>query len=117
MKNSLQITLKDQTSKKVEALVKKTDDTFIKVHELQNGTSPLFIKIEHQQINTLLELSKVSPFVLLYFDDELQFTGAAYSLNGYDSPFGISTISKNILLLHYPIDFQLEKVVSITLNS
>lgn len=116
MKNSLQITLKDQTSKKVEVLVKKTNDTFIKVHELQNGITPLFIRIEHQQINTLLELSKVSPFVLLYFDDKLQFTGAAYSLNGFDSPFGISTMYKNILLLHYPIDFQLEEVASITLN-
>lgn len=116
MKNSLQITLKDQTSKKVEVLVKKTNDTFIKVYELQNGITPLFIKIEHQQINTLLELSKVSPFVLLYFDVKLQFTGAAYSLNGFDSPFGISTMYKNILLLHYPIDFQLEEVASITLN-
>jgi hypothetical protein len=115
MKISLQITMKNQTSKTVEALVKKTDDTFIKVHELQNGTSPLFIKIEHQQINTLLELSKVSPFVLLYFDDKLQFTGATYSLNGYDSPFGISTMCKNILLLNYPISFQLEEVASLTL--
>lgn len=117
MKISLQITMKNQTSKKVEAMVKKTNDTFIKVHELKEGVSPLFLEINHQQVNTLLELSKVSPFVLLYFDDNLQFTGASYSLNGFENPFGISTQAKKILLLHYPISFQLEEVSHLTLIS
>ena len=117
MKNSLQITLKDQATIQLQATVKKTTDTFLKVHELQDGISPLFLEIEHQQINTLLELSKVSPFVLLYFDEELLFIGAAFSLNGSQSPFGISTQAKKILLLHSPISFTLEEVAYITLIS
>jgi hypothetical protein len=117
MKNSLQITLKDQATIQLEAMVKKTTDTFLKVHELLDGKSPLFLEIEHQQINTLLELSKVSPFVLLYFSDDLQFTGAAFSLNGSQSPFGVSTQAKKILLLHYPITFTLEEVAYLTLIS
>ena len=117
MKNSMQITLKNQALIKIEATVKKTNDTFVKVHDLQDGTSPLFLEIEHQQINTVLELSKVSPFVLLYFDEELQFTGAAYSLNGSDSSFGVGTLYKKILLLHYPIEFRLEEVACLTLIS
>jgi hypothetical protein len=55
--------------------------------------------------------------VLLYFDEELQFTGAAYSLNGSDSSFGVGTLFKKILLLHYPIDFILEEVACLTLIS
>jgi hypothetical protein len=41
MKNSMQITLKN------EALIngKKTNDTFIKVYELQDVTLPLFLEI------------------------------------------------------------------------
>jgi hypothetical protein len=117
MKNSLQITLKDQATIQLQATVKKTTDTFLKVHELQDGISPLFLEIEHQQINPLLELSKVSPFVLLYFGDELQFIGAAFSLNGSQSPFGVSSQAKKILLLHYPITFQLEEVAYLTLIS
>jgi hypothetical protein len=113
MKNSMQITLKNQVSIKIEAMVKKTNDTFLKVHELQDGISPLYLEIEHQQINTLLELSKISPFVLLYFDEELLFIGAAFSLNGSQSPFGISTQAKKILLLHYPTDFVLEEVTKL----
>ena len=117
MKNSMQITLKNQALIKIEATVKKTNDTFLKVHELQDGISPLYLEIEHQQINTLLELSKISPFVLLYFDEELIFIGAAFSLNGSQSPFGISTQAKKILLLHYPTDFVLEEVAKLTFIS
>jgi hypothetical protein len=117
MKNLMQITLKNQALIKIEATVKKTNDTFVKVYDLQDDTSPLFLDIKHQQINTFLELTKVSSFVLLYFDDELKFTGASYSLNGSDSSFGIGTLFKKILLLHFPIDFKLEEVACLTFIS
>ena len=117
MKNSMQITLKNQALIKIEATVKKTNDTFVKVYDLQDGTSQLFLEIEHQQINTVLELSKVSPFVLLYFDEDLQFTGAAFSLNGSISSFCVATLYKKVLLLHYPIDFILEDVACLILIS
>lgn len=113
----MQITLKNQALLKIEATVKKTNDTFVKVYDLQDGTSPLFLEIEHQQINTVIELTKVSPFVLLYFDDELKFIGAAYSLNGSDSSFGVGTLYKKILFLNYPISFVIEDVLSLTLIS
>ena len=117
MKNAMQIVLKDQSLIEIEVMVKSTTDTFLKVHELQEGIAPLFLEINHQQVNTLLELSKVSPFVLLYFDETLNFIGASYSLNGFESPFGISTQAKKILVLHYPISFQLEEVSHLTLIS
>jgi hypothetical protein len=117
MKNSLQITLKDQATIQLEATVKKTTDTFLKVYELQDGVSPLFLEIEHQQISTLLELSKVSPFVLLYFSDGQQFIGAAFSLNSSQSSFSISTQAKKILLLQFPTDFPLEDVAKLTFIS
>ena len=117
MKNSMQITLKNQALIKIEATVKKTNDTFVKVHDLQDGTSPLFLEIEHQKTNTLLELTEVSPFVLLYFDEKLQFKGAAYSLNGSNGSFGVGTLYKKILFLHHPIDFTLEEVACLTLIS
>jgi len=117
MKKTFQITLKNQTLLKIEVTVKKTNDTFVKVYDLQEASSPLFLEIEHQQINTVLELSKVSPFVLLYFDEELQFTGAAFSINDSNGSFGVSTLFKKILLLHYPISFPLEEVSCISLIS
>lgn len=113
----MQIFLKDQAIINIQAKVKKTNDTFIKVYELQESNDPLFLEIENKQINTLLELSKVSPFVLLYFDEKLDFSGASFSLNENKSPFTISNKAKKILILHSPISFQLKDVLSLTFIS
>ena len=117
MQKLLQITLKDQTQISFEATVKITTDTFIKVHEFQEVETPLLLNIQHYQINSLLELSKVAPFVLLYFDDTNVFSGASYSLNGFKNQFGISIQAKKLLVLPFPIAFKLEDVVSLTLIS
>lgn len=120
MKNVMQITFKDQSSIKFETMVKKTMDNFLKVHELQIDETPLFLEIEHHQINTMLELTKVYPYVLLYFDEiegVILFKGAAFNLNNSDKPFAISTQFKKILLLHFPISFKLEEVAHLALIS
>lgn len=117
MQKLLQITLKDQTQITFEATVKNTTDTFIKVHEFQEAGTPLLLNIQHPQINSLLELSKVAPFALLYFDDTNAFSGASYSLNSFKNQFGISIQAKKLLVLPFPISFKLEDVVSLTLNS
>ena len=117
MQKLLQITLKDHSQITIEATVKTTTDTFIKVHEFQEAGTPLLLNIQHTQINSLLELSKVAPFVLLYFDDTNVFSGASYSLNGFKNQFGISIQAKKLLVLPFPIVFKLEEVVSLTLIS
>jgi hypothetical protein len=111
MKNTLQITLKDKSIITFDAIVKITHETTIKVSELLEYENPsLLLSIEHQQLNTDLELSKVSPFVLLYFDEDDFFTGAAYSINDAQSPFSFKTQFKKILLLPVPINFPLNEV-------
>ena len=118
MKNVFHVFFNDHTSLQIDGVVKKTKDTFLKVHELQQGVLPLFLEIEHQQLNTLLELTKVFPYFLLYFDLENGielFKGAAFNLNNSDKPFTISTQYKKILLLHHPISFKLEKVSHLVL--
>ena len=117
MQKLLEITLKDQTQISFEAAVKTTTDTFIKVHEFQEAGTPLLLNIQHTQINSLLELSKVAPFVLLYFDDTNVFSGASYSLNGFKNQFGISIQAKKLLVLPFPIAFKLEDVISLTFIS
>jgi hypothetical protein len=117
MQKLLQITLKDQTQISFESAVKTTTDTFIKVHEFQEEEITLLLNIQHPQINSLLELSNVASFVLLYFDDTNVFSGASYSLNGFKNSFGISIQAKKLLVLPFPIAFKLEDVISLTLIS
>ena len=117
MQKLLQITLKDQTQITFEVTVKTTTDTFIKVHEFQEAGTPLLLNIQHPQINSMLELGKVTPFVLLYFDETNVFSGASYSLNGFKNQFGISIQAKKLLVLPFPIAFKLEDVISLTFIS
>ena len=81
---------------------------------------PLFIELEHQQLITHLELTKMYPYVLLYFkqgDDKLKFKGAAFNCNKSEMQFSITTQYKKILLVPFPIQFKLEDVSHITLNN
>ena len=120
MKNVLQIFLDDQSSIEIEVVIKKTNDTFLKVHELQEYSLPLFLEIEHKHLNTVLELTKVHPYVLLYFDVEdgsILFKGASFNLNESDKPFAISSQYKKILFLHYPVPFKLHKISHLALIS
>ena len=113
MKNVLHVFFNDQTSLQIEGVVKKTNDSFLKVHEVQEETLPLFLEIEHQQVNTLLELTKMYPYVLLNFIEEngiLIFKGATFNLNEFEKPFTINTQYKKILFLNYPLLFKLEEV-------
>ena len=111
MKNSFQITLKDNSAITLDVIVKTTFETTIKVEELlEIGNLPIFLSIQHKQLNTLLELSKVSPFVLLYFDEYNFFTGASFSINRENSQFSIQSQSKNIVLYPFPIPFELNQV-------
>ena len=116
MKKSIQITLKDRTQIQFEAKVQTISDTFIKVHELQDATLTLFLEIDHQKVITFLELTEVSPFVLLYFDEKLNFSGASYSINNGNGSFGINTQARRILFLNHPINFKLDEVLHINVN-
>jgi hypothetical protein len=115
MKKLAKITLKDTTQVRLDVVVKKTSNALINVHEVLNNNEALFLEIEHQQINTHLELSNVSPYVLLYFNDEFSFVGAAYSLNELGNSFGIITQAKKILFIKYPIEYQLNTIVNLSI--
>lgn len=61
MKNSFQITLKDNSSITLDVIVKTTHETTIKVEELfEPRNSPLVFIYRKKHLNTQLELSKTS---------------------------------------------------------
>ena len=100
MKKTFEIYMKDYSKITIDAVVKSTNETSIKVHELFEQDTPcLLLNIEHEQLNSLLDLSKTSPYTLLYFHDRNIFAAAAYSNNELESPFFINTQFKRILFV------------------
>jgi hypothetical protein len=78
---------------------KTTQETFIKVDELfEEGISSLLLTIEHEELNTLLDLTNAKPFTFLYFYRGNFFAAAAFSNNETAGPFFINTQYKKPVL-------------------
>ncbi len=91
----------------------KLDSSFVDmanyIHEDELG---VLIQFEHNQTIALLNLTDVSPYVLLFFDDELYFKGASYSIKSGTGSFTIQTQYKNILFLRVPHNLKLNKIIN-----
>lgn len=65
---------------------------------LKKDTIKVLIEVNHNQINTLLNLTDVQPYELLYFDGNKKFQGKSFSLFSGKAPFHIQTTAHYILL-------------------
>ena len=118
MKTLIQITLKDKTTICIPCVVKSTDDSFVKAEEiLGSGGENVFLKITHHTMNTLMDLTRVVPCVLLYFDEDDQFISAAFNLDNRNGSFAVQFQSRKVLFLHDPTTVPIERMESVTLNS
>jgi hypothetical protein len=66
----------------------------------------LLLEIKHNYINTLLDLTNVSPYELWYFDQQQIFIAKSFSLQNGAAPFQIQTQARYVAL----IPFKDEKV-------
>ena len=110
MKKTFQLLLNDSNPIIFDATVKTTNETNIKVHDFFEQDIPcLLLSIKHDQLNTLLDLTKTSAYTLIYFDnyfdDRYYYAAAAYSNHETESTFFINTQFKKILFI--PSSFKL----------
>jgi hypothetical protein len=80
-------------------LIKKEARTIILQEIIQQKETPTLVKIQNNQLTTLLDCTGITPYEIWYFDDQLQFTGKAYSLNKSNGSFQIQTQAKWILFI------------------
>ena len=115
MKKSLQIQLNDNTSSTISVNVIKTKETTLKVNGfIEKEKESYFLSITHNLLNTHLDLTNVlNPYILIYFDEELRFTGTSFCINHNDSPFGIQSQNKHILIAPFPTLFKFQQILSI----
>ena len=74
----------------------------------------LILKFNHSKTNTHLLLTGVSPYVLIYFDESLDFKGASFSKNSGHGNFAIQTQHKTILLVKLPLDLDLNNILKLS---
>ncbi len=89
------------------------DTPFVDIAQyLHKDSLGLFIHITSQHI-VQLHLTKVSPYILLFFDDALQYTGATHSISSGTGTFTIQTAYKHVLFLKLPHDVAGQTILSL----
>lgn len=73
----------------------------------------LYIEITHNNLNTQLDLTGVTPYTILQFDSKGIFTGASVSLGSPIAVFGLITQAKHILILPFDQKFPIQHVTHI----
>lgn len=93
----------------------KLDSSFVDIaNHLNKDELGVLIQFEHNQTITILNLTDVTPYALLFFDDELLFKGASYSTKSDTGNFTIQTQYKNILFVRIPHNLNLNKIINLS---
>jgi len=67
---------------------------------LSETVTPIGIECSHDQITTLLDFTRVTPYEIWYFDDKKQFTGKTFNIHHGSGTFRVETQARFILLWH-----------------
>lgn len=82
------------------------DASFIDVVTyFDKGTRNFLFQFNHQQ-NSYLNVTDVSPYMLLFFDEEYKYIGATLSIKNGTGNFTIITQHKYVLFLKMPHDIK-----------
>ena len=92
----------------------KLDSSFVDMaNHLNEEELGVLIQPEHNQTLAILNLTGVTSYVLLFFDDELHFKGSTESNKCGTGSFTIQTQYKNILFVRIPHNLELNKIINL----
>ena len=92
----------------------KLDSSFVDMaNYLNEDELGVLVQFEQIQTTTRLHLTDVSPYVLLFFDDEFNFKGASYSIKSGTGSYTIQTQYRNTLFLRVPHNLKLSIIVNL----
>ena len=91
------------------------DTAFVDISRYLNDNElGLLLQLQHKQPITTLHVTDVAPYVLLYFDADLNYKGAAYSIKSGTGSFTIHTPYKTILFVRLPHDLKLNTITKLS---
>ena len=101
--NTYSITLKFENeiqTLKAIALSKNQSTTVVRNYEIDLEQT-YFISVVHTELNSVLDLTGITPFQLIFFDSNQNFAGASISTGEPNHLFTIQTTAKYILMIPF----------------
>ena len=77
----------------------------------------LYLEITHNNLNTQLDLTGVTPYTILQFDSKGLFTGTSVSLGSTSAVFGLITQAKHILFLPFDSTLSIDQVSQLKIST
>lgn len=116
METEISLSLKPFRLHYLEANLLQLTDYLFDARPLLCGKDALLLDVQHMQTNTRLELTGVAPYAVMYFNNDFKYAGATLNLNHHKSSFSILTPYKKVLLLKWPLEFDLKNVLSLNVR-
>jgi hypothetical protein len=83
---------------------------------LTDNDGAVLIINESESANKVINLTGVYPYIILFFDNDLNFKAVTYSLESGKGEFRLTTQFKYHLFLRFPLDFELIKIRHLCLD-
>lgn len=100
IKSKVEIQLKNQTTITVKAQYFLIKQEGFDANLLMNQKERIFLlKKSHKSCITTINLTQLTPYLILQFNLDKEFTGATYSLNAVHTPFSLKAVANYFLLL------------------
>jgi len=84
---------------------------------LTKDSAAVLLQKQHNHLNTMLDLTRVAPYALLFFDEQREFISATFSLSHGEAPFALQTQAHYIALLPYPCDFNFNTLTHLQIEN
>ena len=105
----------DTTITLTEANLIETELAFLDMKAIINFRQKvILLKIRHSKTNTIMDLTHVVPYVLLFFNEKFEFCGASYSLNKGGASYMLQTEYKTILFVKHPHNLKLNTLTKLS---
>ena len=95
----------------------RLDDSFVDIaNYLNDDRVGALFHFTHGQIKSLLNLTKVTPYTLVFFDEDLIFTGVTQSISNGMGDFAIQTQARFVLFVPLPHALQMNHIINIKIK-
>jgi len=84
---------------------------------LPKEPAALLLQKQHNHLNTQLDLTRVAPYALLFFDEHRLFISATFSLSPGEAPFALQTRAHYIALLPYPCNINFNTLTHLQMEN
>lgn len=79
------------------------------------GNTPILLDLKNKQLNTFLDFSDCGDYMVLNFNDQNEFCGSSIHIKSEGS-YVLSVQQKTILLIPFPVSFDLMGLVKLILK-